>query len=58
MSATNVQARLDRLEEGEWLNRLLADMRSEVVSYPSPESVARMRTRLLREMTTPVKAAA
>ena len=58
MKAATTHARLDRLERGEWLNRLLADVQQEIAREPSPRAVEHIRNRLLSDMSTPVKAAA
>ena len=58
MKAATTQIRLDRLERGEWLNRLLADVQQEIARGPSPRAVERIRNQLLIDMSTPVKAAA
>ena len=58
MKAATTQIRLDRLERGEWLNRLLADVQLEIARGPSPRAVERIRNQLLIDMSTPVKAAA
>ncbi|MCH8850182.1 MAG: hypothetical protein IIC89_05085 [Chloroflexi bacterium] len=58
MKAATTQIRLDRLERGEWLNRLLADVQQEIAREPSTLAVERMRNRLFAEMQTPVRLAA
>ena len=57
-TATRQRTRIDRLHDGAWLYRLLADIRKEVGEQPSPVAVARIRSRLLAEMKAPEKAAA
>ena len=58
MKAATTHTRLDRLERGEWLNRLLAEVRQEIAREPSTLAVERMRNRLFAEMQTPVRLAA
>ena len=57
-TATKKRTRIDRLDEGEWLIELLADVRAEVASYPKPQAIARIRERLYAEIETPARAAA
>ena len=45
-------------EKSEWLYRLLADIRRETASQPSPQAVSRIRARLLATIKTPAKVAA
>lgn len=57
-TATIQRLRIDRLDEGEWLYRLLADIQEEVARYPSPRAVERIRGRLLTQIKVPTQAAA
>jgi len=57
-TGTNERTRIQRQHEADWLNRLLADVRQEVGSQPSPQAIARVRARLLAHIKTPAKAAA
>jgi hypothetical protein len=57
-TATKVVARLDAQDEGEWLQRLLADIQREIAEQPSPGAVARMRGRVLAVIGRPERAAA
>ena len=52
------RTRVDQLDEGDWLQLLLADVHQEVARQPSPRAVERIRGRLLIEMKTPAQAAA
>ena len=58
MKKSNKIGRSGKANEGEWLYSLLADIRVDVAGSPRPESVARIRARLLAEMDTPVRVAA
>lgn len=57
-TATNKRTRIDRLDEGEWLSELLADVKAEVASNPKPQAIERMRDRLYAEIDAPTRAAA
>jgi hypothetical protein len=50
--------RIDRLDEGEWLHLLMAEIRADVTSQPSPQAVERIRARILAEMQAPARVAA
>lgn len=50
--------RIDQVDEGEWLHRVLADVHDDVVRQPSPAAVRRMRGRLMAQIKAPVRAAA
>ncbi len=58
MKATTNHAQVERLDDGEWLNNLLADVHRELDRQPSPQAIRRIRSRLLTTMGQPVKAAA
>ena len=58
MTTAKKRTRIDRLDEGEWLSQLLADVRAEVASYPKPQAIERMRGRLYAEIEAPARAAA
>ena len=47
-----------RTENSDWLWRLLADVRSDVATQPTPAAVRRMRARLEAGMKGPVRIAA
>ena len=51
-------ANIDRLDRGDWLYRLLTDMREELAEQPSSEAIRRIRARLLADMEPAVRAAA
>ena len=55
---TRDQARIDQLDRGEWLYRLLDDVRQEVTEQPKRAAIKRIRARLLVEMQRPERAAA
>lgn len=55
---TKDRARIDQLDKGEWLYRLLDDVRQEVAEQPKAEAIKRIRARLLVEMQRPERAAA
>ena len=57
-TATAEHTRVDRLQDGDWLYRLLGDIRDEVARRPSRRAVERIRGRLLAQMKTPARAAA
>ena len=57
-TATRERVRLDRADKGEWLNRLLDDVQTEVAFQPSASAVARMRAQILVRMAEPIRAAA
>jgi hypothetical protein len=57
-TATKKRTRIDRLDDGEWLSQLLADVRAEVASNPKPQAIERIRGRLNAEIDTPARAAA
>jgi hypothetical protein len=44
--------------DNEWLQRLLIDLREAEAPHPGPQAIARIRSRLVEAMKTPVKAAA
>jgi hypothetical protein len=44
--------------DSEWLYRLLEDVRRDLAVVPTHGAVQRMRARLVREIGTPVRAAA
>jgi len=50
--------RIDRLNEGDWLRQLLADVQRQVATRPSAQAVERIRQRLVAEISTPARAAA
>lgn len=58
MKATTDQAQIERLDDGEWLNSLLADVHRELDHQPSPQAVSRIRSRLLSTISQPAKVAA
>ena len=58
MTTAKKRTRIDRLDEGEWLSQLLADVRAEVASNPNPQAIERMRDRLYAEIDAPTRAAA
>lgn len=60
MMRTDIQeaTRIDRMDNGDWLYRLLADVRQEVAERPSAGAIRRIRARLLAEMKPAVRAAA
>lgn len=58
MTTAKKRTRIDRLDEGEWLSELLADVRAEVASNPKPQAIERMRDRLYAEIDAPTRAAA
>jgi hypothetical protein len=58
-TASTKHTRIDQLDEGEWLHRLLGPAHQRVATNPSPQAIARIRARLLREIAkTPVRKAA
>jgi hypothetical protein len=57
-TATKERVRLDRVDDGAWLSRLLDDIQTETALRPSASAVERMRNRILERMTDPVRAAA
>ncbi len=57
-AVTDGRSRVERLDEGEWLRRLLADIQKDVSEHPSPQAVERIRTRLLAALEKPARAAA
>jgi hypothetical protein len=57
-NATQERVRLVRVDNGRWLNRLLADVHTEIALQPSAPVIERMRGKLLEEMRDPVRAAA
>ena len=50
--------RIDRIDDSEWLLRLLTDVRSEIGRQPSPQAIARIRGRVMAQVKTPLRAAA
>jgi hypothetical protein len=57
--ASSKHTRIDQLDEGEWLHRLLAPAHQRVATHPSPQAIERIRARLLREIVkTPARQAA
>jgi len=57
-TATTEVTRLEHRDEGEWLQRLLADIQREIAEQPGPGAVDRIRGRLLAQMDRPAKVAA
>jgi len=57
-TATKVVARIDSQDEGEWLQRLLADIQLEIAEQPTAGAVARMRGRLFAVIGRPERVAA
>jgi hypothetical protein len=57
-TATQKRTRIDKLDEGDWLQRLLTSEHQRVATDPSPQAIARIRQRILAEMKTPARAAA
>jgi len=57
-TATTERIRLDRVDKGEWLNKLLEDVQTGAAYEPTPIAVLRMRTRIFESMAEPVKQAA
>lgn len=55
---TRAGTRIERLDEGDWLNRLLADVHDNVARQPSAGAIERMRGRVLAEIEQPIRAAA
>jgi hypothetical protein len=55
---TNELAPPSRIDDGDWLVRLLSDIQREVALQPSPSAVERIRARLLSSIQTQEKAAA
>ncbi|MCH8994692.1 MAG: hypothetical protein IH959_06940 [Chloroflexi bacterium] len=49
---------VDRMDDGVWLSRLLADVRSEMWRQPSPQAIARIRGRVMAQVRAPLRAAA
>ena len=58
-TASSKHTRIDQLDEGEWLHRLLAPAHERIATNPSPQAIQRIRARLLREISkTPARKAA
>lgn len=57
-TATKERVRLDKVDRGEWLSRLLDDVQTEIAFQPSVTAVARMRAQILDRMNESVRAAA
>jgi len=57
-TATRKRTRIDKLDEGDWLQRLLTSEHQRVATHPSPQAIGRIRQRLLAEMQAPTRAAA
>lgn len=51
-------AKIDQLDDGEWLKQSLADKAKDVARHPTPEAIGRMRGRLMAQLKRPAKAAA
>ena len=56
--AIREHVRLDRVDRGEWLVKLLEDVQTEAGYQPSASAVARMRAQITAGMTDQTKAAA
>ena len=52
------RAKIDRLDEGDWLHSLLAEGQLQIAKHPKPQAVKRIRRRLLDELEGPEQAAA
>jgi hypothetical protein len=57
-NATEERVRLVKVDNGRWLNRLLAEVQTEIALQPSAPVIERIRGRLVEEMRDPVRAAA
>ncbi len=57
-TATQKHTRIDQLDEGEWLHRLLASAHQRVATHPSPQAIKRIRQRLAKQIKAPARAAA
>ena len=57
-TVTKTRQQIDRVDDSMWLNRLLADIRSEIVCQPSPQAIARIRGRVMAQVRAPLRAAA
>ncbi len=58
MKNRNKVTSIGKANEGDWLYSLLTDIREDVAAAPKPESIARIRARLVAEMDTPESVAA
>lgn len=52
------RAKIDRLDEGDWLHSLLAEGQLQIANHPKPQAVKRIRQRLFDELGRPEQAAA
>ena len=52
------QERIERIDDSVWLFRLLMDARSEIGRQPSPQTIARVRGRVMAQVKAPLRAAA
>jgi hypothetical protein len=57
-TATKERVRLDRVDNGQWLSRLLTDVQTEIALQPSAIAIERMRGRIQERMKESVRAAA
>jgi hypothetical protein len=57
-TATQKRARINQLDDGDWLYLLLANIHEEVANQPSPQAVERIRGRLLAQIQPPARVAA
>ncbi|MDP3766845.1 MAG: hypothetical protein Q8S13_02415 [Dehalococcoidia bacterium] len=57
-TATTERTRIPQAHDGEWLYRLLGDIREEMASQPNARAIERMRGRVLAQLRQPAQAAA
>jgi hypothetical protein len=58
MTTQTVNRSIEKIENGEWLSRLLDDIQKDILRQPTKRAVFRIRNRLFRQMDAPVRAAA
>jgi hypothetical protein len=57
-TATPERLHIDKMDNGRWLNRLLADVQTELALQPNETAIERMRVRLFEQMNDSARRAA
>jgi hypothetical protein len=58
MTTDTVNRTIEKIDNGEWLSRLLDDIQKDILRQPTKRAVFRIRNRLFQGMDTPARAAA
>ncbi len=52
------RTQIDQIDDGAWLQQLLADVHEQVARQPSPQAILRIRRRVQAQLAVPNRAAA